>query len=347
VPDYAAASRTKDHFQDQLLQEHPEIVSIAPRLKLDADGFPTREAVIVIGVKSWPPLRLAPVIGPQPQSAAVPGPRPPAALLPSQLPVIDAQGQEVRNQTVEVLIEEEGEILPQMLTARQRPCPGGYSVGHPRVTVGTLGGVTRLGRSWGYILSNNHVLAGSNSGAVGDPIYQPAVADGGSQADRVGQLARWVPLDFSGRNNEVDCALAKAFPPWTQNLRRHVRGIGTPTTVGDATVGQGVRKSGRTTQITTGTVLSDNASVRLSYGVGKVAVFVNQLQYSHMTQGGDSGSLVWDRDSLTVLGLHFAGGNSASYGNKIRRVLALLGRARTVVDARGRQLRFHKVPLSL
>src|SRR5205085_6833357 len=104
----------------------------------------------------------------------------------------------------------------------------GYSIGHPRVTPGTLGGVVRVGTVWGYILSNNHVLGAENSGAVGDAIYQPGVYDGGTSADTIGRLDRWVPVNVSGGNNEVDCAFAKAVDPWDQNVTRHVEGIGTP-----------------------------------------------------------------------------------------------------------------------
>lgn len=31
MADYAAASRTKDHYESELLSQHPEIVSMAPR----------------------------------------------------------------------------------------------------------------------------------------------------------------------------------------------------------------------------------------------------------------------------------------------------------------------------
>jgi hypothetical protein len=97
-----------------------------------------------------------------------------------------------------------------------------------------------------------------------------------------------------------------------------------PSAVAEAKVPQPIRKSGRTTQLTTGSILSDNATIRVRYGPGLQAVFINQLQYTRMTQPGDSGSLIWDQKSHTVVGLHFAGSSSTSYGNKIKRVLALL-----------------------
>jgi hypothetical protein len=308
MPDYPTASRTKQHFQDQLLRDHPEIVSIAPRLKLDGEGHPVpNEAVIVIGVKT---RRV----------------HPSAASIPDRLVALDPQNRLIPNQFVEVLVEEEGEILAEMLIARRRPAPGGYSLGHFRVAAGTLGSVVRVGATWGYILSNNHVLAATNSGAVGDDVYQPGVGDGGGPGDQVGVLDRWVPISFS-RPNQVDCALAKALDPWNQHVTRHIHGIGVPRGTAVAQVGDALRKSGRTTQITTGILLSDSATIRVSYGAGLIAQFDDQLQYTRMTQGGDSGSLIWQRDDLTVVGLHFAGSGTSSYGNKIDAVLQQLGQA--------------------
>lgn len=336
MPDYTTASRTKNHFETQLLQDHPEIVSIAPRLKLDDQGRPTKDGVIVIGVKKINPLQFGPGATPRPQATPI----------PAKLPVINAQGVEDKTQTVDVIIEDEGEIVLESFTAKRRPCPGGYSIGHPRVTAGTLGGVARVGSVWGYILSNNHVLAAENSGVVGDPTYQPGVDDGGGPGDTIGHLERWVPVDVSGGNSEVDCAFSKALDAWGQNVTRHVEGIGTPAVVMDATVRQAVRKAGRMTEVTTGTIVSDNATVRLNFGGGQ-AVFVNQLQYTRMTQGGDSGSLVWDQNSLTVVGLHFAGSPSASYGNKIKRVLELISQAYTVYDSKGVAKQFPKIDVGL
>src|SRR5205807_10393532 len=110
-----SASRTKDYFAPPLLRDHPEIVSIAPRLKLDGQGRPTSKAVIVIGVRKIGPLRFGP--------GTVP--RPPAAPLPDKLPVITPEGTEDRTQFIEVLIEDEGEIVLESNTAKRRPCPGG------------------------------------------------------------------------------------------------------------------------------------------------------------------------------------------------------------------------------
>ena len=261
MPDYITASRTKDHFQGQLLREHSEIVSIAPQLKLDAAGHATNEGIIVIGIAQRHPLRLE--RGESVSQSTVP--------IPSKLPAVDMKGRFIAGEDIMIVVEDTGEIVPHMNTARMRPCPGGFSVGHTLVTAGTFGGNVRFGANFGFILSNNHVLAAVNAGAVGDAIVQPGIADGGTApADTIAQLTRWVPIDLSGGDNEVDCAIAQETTPG--NILRNVQSIGTPTAIADATVGQTLRKSGRTTQPTMG---CDRTSERLChYMVGRVAGFV-------------------------------------------------------------------------
>ena len=83
-------------------------------------------------------------------------------------------------------------------TARARPAPTGYSVGHRDITAGTIGGVVVKGSGETFILSNNHVLANSNDASIGDPILQPGPFDGGTDpSDQIGMLADFEPIDFS------------------------------------------------------------------------------------------------------------------------------------------------------
>jgi V8-like Glu-specific endopeptidase len=72
-------------------------------------------------------------------------------------------------------------------------------------------------------------------------------------------------------------------------------------------------------------IASDNADVVVSYIMGLEARFVGQLKYSTMAGPGDSGSLLWDRDSLTVVGMHVGADAAHGYGNHITKVLAALG----------------------
>ena len=70
---------------------------------------------------------------------------------------------------------------------RRRPIPGGFSIGHPMVPVGTLGAWMRRNEET-VAITNNHVAANLNQAAVGDPVYQPGVYDGGSSSDAVLEL---------------------------------------------------------------------------------------------------------------------------------------------------------------
>src|SRR5436853_7894264 len=84
-------------------------------------------------------------------------------------------------------------------THRMRPAEGGSSIGHYRITAGTLGVLAhRHGRS--VILSNNHVLANANEGHIGDPILQPGPADGGRLQDTIARLSEFVPIRFNERD---------------------------------------------------------------------------------------------------------------------------------------------------
>src|SRR2546426_4941565 len=94
-------------------------------------------------------------------------------------------------------------------TTRQRPAPLGYSVGHPAITAGSIGGRVVDGAGAVYVLSNNHVLANSNDASIGDPALQPGPHHGRTPpADQIGPLAPLNTLHFSGRSNTIDAAIA-------------------------------------------------------------------------------------------------------------------------------------------
>ncbi len=227
---------------------------------------------------------------------------------------------------------EEGEPLLdadiQLLRGRVRPAMGGYSVGHPRVTAGTIAtGVVDSNAAPGiptkyYILSNNHVLANSNFSRIGDPILQPGTADGGRYPrDMIGRLSRFIPIRFGGPANYVDAAIAEV--PF-HNLNREIFWVGYPgKTIAGVRVGQVVQKTGRTTNYTQGRVRVLNATVNVNYGGGRVARFVRQIVTTNMSAGGDSGSLVLDLDDRPI-GLLFAGSSVATILNPIGYVQNLL-----------------------
>jgi hypothetical protein len=225
-------------------------------------------------------------------------------------------------------VEEVGDVNALRFTGRYRPAPGGSSVGHIRVTAGTLGCLVIRNNRHICILSNNHVLANSNAARLGDAIVQPGPVDGGRDPrDRVGILEFFTPIQFGGTTaNYVDAAVA-----WT-NLRlsspaHHCYRI-TPRPM-NATLGMPVRKCGRTTQSTLGMVTAVNVTLRVNYGGAGIALFRNQLQIrgvgSDFSQGGDSGSIVVTAVTRQPTALLFAGGGGFTFASPIAAVIDAMG----------------------
>lgn len=233
-----------------------------------------------------------------------------------------------------------GVIDAQPHRMRLRPAPGGISCGHVAITAGTLGCLVR-GRSAPrsnrlMILSNNHVLANTNAGPLGESILQPGPYDGGHHpADQVAVLERFVPINFAaGAANSVDCATGWAWPDRVRSELMYISGgvtyyfrVGaTPVA---AVLGMPVGKSGRTTQLTRGAITAVGATINVSYGGGRVGHFVNQIAVrspsGDFSAGGDSGSLIWTWDARRApVALLFAGGGGTTFGNPIASVLASL-----------------------
>lgn len=210
--------------------------------------------------------------------------------------------------------------------SRWRPAPGGVSIGHYKITAGTLGAVVYDNSSGKrLILSNNHVLANSTNGKdhrsrIGDPILQPGPLDGGTvKRDTIAKLFRFVPLKDKG-NNFVDAAIAKPLRP--SLVVPYILGIGTVKGTTLPQLGMKVQKSGRTTGLTHTSIRVIHATVNVDYD-GRVLKFKDQILTSVFDQPGDSGSLVLDKHNRAV-GLLFAGSENFTFINPIGPVLELL-----------------------
>lgn len=102
---------------------------------------------------------------------------------------------------IQLLGDDEQEPAGLSARTRHRPAPGGVSIGHYKISAGTLGAVVRDVKGGGKLaLSNNHVLANSSSGndgraSPGDAVLQPGRYDGGEPpGDIIGKLERFVPM---------------------------------------------------------------------------------------------------------------------------------------------------------
>jgi len=220
---------------------------------------------------------------------------------------------------------------------KNRPLRIGGSVGHFKITAGTLGCFVRAGSGGPVmILSNNHVLADENRGKKGDAILQPGPFDGGQNPDeKVATLSNFIRLNKS-KPSLVDCAVA-AMDDGIKFRAKKLEGLGNLAGLGDAALmdNEGVGKVGRTTGTTHGRITAlelDNVMVEYDTGV---LSFDQQIEIEGegalpFSRGGDSGSLVVDHDARGI-GLLFAGteiggtnGLGLAYANPIRAVLDAL-----------------------
>ena len=254
-----------------------------------------------------------------------------------------------------------GEIraLNQSPKDRWRPAPGGVSIGHYAITAGTLGVVVKDNTTGEkLILSNNHVMANSNDAATGDAILQPGPYDGGRLPDdTIAHLLRFVPIRYTTESadcpistsvanianffaralgsshrlvatrqdteaNLVDAAIAS--PIDSDIIGDDILSIGQIIGTKEAELGMAVRKSGRTTGFTTGTIELLDATISVSYGTGRTAVFEGQIITGAMSQGGDSGSLLVDGNENLAVGLLFAGSDETTIHNPISAVINAL-----------------------
>src|SRR3972149_5149723 len=166
------------------LKGNPDVVSVGLGYKYK-DGRRTDQVCIVVGVRKKLPA-----------TEVAAGRLAPAAVAGGPTGVIQC-----------------GEVKAHALVSRRRPCPPGYSIGHPLVTAGTLGAWVRRGSAnERYILSNNHVIAASNDGAPGDFTRQPGRADGGTDNDRFARLTDYVRIGFDGGDADGKKQMGTRYP---------------------------------------------------------------------------------------------------------------------------------------
>jgi PKD repeat protein len=218
-------------------------------------------------------------------------------------------------------------------TARARPAPIGFSVGHPDITAGTIGARVTDGTNV-FILSNNHVLANRNNAQIGDAALQPGAVDGGNEpGDVIGTLYDYEPIDYNS-TNEMDAAIALVDAADVSGSTPAGVSYGAPSNqVVDPSVGMAVQKYGRTTGHTTGTVSETNVTVSVCFVArgpfmcAQSATFVGQFTVTDgsFSSGGDSGSLIVRQGGNEAVGLLFAGSSTRTVANPIGPILDRFG----------------------
>jgi len=247
---------------------------------------------------------------------------------------------------VPVRIEVTGEIFAQPKILKPEdptsilklPVPIGVSTGNiGECSAGTIGARLKDTAENVYALSNNHVYALENNAPINSTILQPGLYDtrcASGQSNVIGTLFAFVPINFAGGNNTVDAAIASSSAAQLNNYTPKSDGYGTPnhqiyqapSTGRKLYLGQRVKKYGRTTRLTTGTITGLNATFKVCYdsSCSLIATFVNQIVIGRggFSGAGDSGSLIVTNDSNAYpVGLLFAGGSGVTIANPIDAVL--------------------------
>jgi hypothetical protein len=236
---------------------------------------------------------------------------------------------------IQVLSTQVTELLAAVSSERRgevSPLVGGVSLSAwlPGVYyTGTLGMVTYDNK----ILTNAHVIAlepdTDNFLELGTAIIQPGSGDGGRSGAKVGELEAYIPIDLEpGAENYADAAIGSIDGGVDASYGEQFGEGGNYWIEGwtEISVGDTVRKSGRTTGVTTGQVIHTSSTAKVTYGDQEVLFFdqilVDQDNWS-FAGAGDSGSAV-DMDGEFV-GLVFAGTEEWVYINKAEHIIDELG----------------------
>ena len=190
---------------------------------------------------------------------------------------------------------------------------------------GTLGAIVQKGKKY-FILSNSHVLANCGKAKLGVKIIYPGDADReGAKAQAVGVLSDFIAFnkteDFV---NHVDAALAEIDRDFLEKLDFSIFRAKTPLATTEPVRGMKIVKRGRTSGDTEGTVKDVHFSALIPYpGLGKIG-FIDQVFCTQYSKPGDSGSIVVDKATGKIVGLHFAGSADGSIFSSISEVVKAL-----------------------
>jgi len=194
---------------------------------------------------------------------------------------------------------------------RWRPSPSGVSTSRAdENAAGTIGWFVVDEDGNVYIVSNNHVWAKENAGSRGDPLIQPGRLDGGDpERDVIATLYDFVPINFTGVN-KVDVAIASIAS--FDDVYMSIINVGGVTGKRIPNIYEKLKKMGRSTGLTEGTVIDNNATVYVEYGSG-TALFTDVMivQGINIVKAGDSGSPMLTSDGRFA-GLLFAGNDNGS-----------------------------------
>jgi hypothetical protein len=201
-----------------------------------------------------------------------------------------------------------------------------YDLANGFCCAGTLGGLIEDNGGTQYVLSNWHVLyadivngGNGRTAQPGDPVIQPGLIDIGCNANNAINVATLVSNGGSLPSGNVDAGIAAVISGQVASDGEILEiGVLSSQTVG-ASIGQAVKKMGRTSGLGRGSVDGLNANVTITYenecagGVAFSKTFTGQIIITNerckFLDGGDSGSLMVEDVTTNprTVGLLFAG----------------------------------------
>jgi endonuclease G len=195
---------------------------------------------------------------------------------------------------------------------RHDPLCGGISISNKsRLGFGTLGGIvkSRLDGSK-MVLSNWHVLAGSERILPGEPIYQPGLMHGGEDEDIIANYAQ------DAMKYNIDAAVAKLNS--NRACSNYQKYIGAVTGVKTPELGMSIMKSGVRSYVTMGRIVGIKGIFKNEYygpntTIENVFSIKPLYEMDEVSAAGDSGSWWLENITRQAVGLHFAGSDYPEY----------------------------------
>jgi hypothetical protein len=244
---------------------------------------------------------------------------------------VDGIVTDVLERTYELQVAEQAiDVTAMADTTHYATLQGGVSMGPSRVIngsifAGTLGAIVVDNTTNTHVaLTNFHVACVDAGWHVGDRMVQPSRIDTGTvPTDEFGAIVRaTLSANVDGALISIDSGRANACT---------IAEIGNVAGTKVATLGANVRKRGRTTGLTYGSIDGISATVNVNYGstIGvrtlsnQVSVRADTTRNPLFSDHGDSGSVIVD-DQGFVVALLFAGSGTSTIGNPIAAVLAEL-----------------------
>lgn len=210
-------------------------------------------------------------------------------------------------------VVEVGEVHPYSI-----PC--GVSVSHQNGKPGTIGCL--VGKNDGssdadFLLSNNHIFANFNTARPGDLIVQPAIGSS-SNSSAIAKLTDFQVMNFSGGSNFMDAAIAEVINPGSVTPMIKEIGNINRNPIGSS-INQSVKKHGRTTGLTHGTVRAIGVDMSIPY-LNRNALLIDQIEIQsndndrNFSEVGDSGSLIVDNSPTPRPVALLVGGSTKNTG---------------------------------